>query len=204
MNVLLDNYTRVYTCCWYTYTRIFYWAIHTTLYRICCIEYTWLFVNAQCYVVWCISYFKCIFFWHSNILIARNQYNFLKSFKQFTQDCIVYVVLNTLYCLWTLNAMLYGVFSISNVFLFWHSNNLIARNQYNFLKTFKQFTRHCIVYVVLYTLDCLWTLNAMLYGVFRIGNVFFWHLNKFDGSKPTLFLKNIWKHRQIFFIHTIW
>ena len=27
------------------------WSIHTTLYRVCCIEYIWLFVNAQCYAV---------------------------------------------------------------------------------------------------------------------------------------------------------
>ena len=40
-----------------TYT----WAIHTTLYRVCCIEYTRLFVNTQFYAVLCISYFKCIF-----------------------------------------------------------------------------------------------------------------------------------------------
>ena len=35
------------------------WAIHTTLYRVCCIEYTWLFVNAQFYGVLCISHYKC-------------------------------------------------------------------------------------------------------------------------------------------------
>ena len=38
-----------------------YWAIHTTLYRVCCIEYFWLLVNAQFYAVLCMSYFKCIF-----------------------------------------------------------------------------------------------------------------------------------------------
>ena len=37
------------------------WAIHTTLYRVCCIEYTWLFVNAQFYAVLCISHSKCNF-----------------------------------------------------------------------------------------------------------------------------------------------
>ena len=43
-----------------TFKHIFFmWAIHTTLYRICCIEYTRLFVNAQCYTVLCIS--KCRF-----------------------------------------------------------------------------------------------------------------------------------------------
>ena len=29
------------------------WAIHTTLYHVCCIEYTWFFVNAHCYAVLC-------------------------------------------------------------------------------------------------------------------------------------------------------
>ena len=52
------------------------WTIQTTLYRVCCIEYTWLFVNAQCYDVLCILNSKCISFWHSNNLIARNQDNF--------------------------------------------------------------------------------------------------------------------------------
>ena len=37
------------------------WTIHTTLYRKCCIEYTWLFVNAHCYDVLCISNLKNIF-----------------------------------------------------------------------------------------------------------------------------------------------
>ena len=32
------------------------WALHMTLYRVCCIEYTWLFVNAQFYAVLCISH----------------------------------------------------------------------------------------------------------------------------------------------------
>ena len=37
------------------------WAIHTTVYRVCCIKYIWLFVNAQFYVVFCSSHSKCIF-----------------------------------------------------------------------------------------------------------------------------------------------
>ena len=36
------------------------WEIHTTLYRVCCIENIWLFVNAQCYAALYISYSKCI------------------------------------------------------------------------------------------------------------------------------------------------
>ena len=58
-----------------------YYAIHTTLYCVSCIEYTWLFVNAQFYAVLCISYSKCIFFWHSDNLIAQNQRNFLKTYE---------------------------------------------------------------------------------------------------------------------------
>ena len=37
------------------------WAIHTTLYRVCCIECTWLLVNAQLCAVLCISLSKCMF-----------------------------------------------------------------------------------------------------------------------------------------------
>ena len=74
------------------------WAIHTTLYRVCCIEYIWLLLKAQCYVILCISYSKCIFF-----LIHQNQHNFWKTYTNF-----------------------------------FHSYNLIARNQYNFKKKKKK------------------------------------------------------------------
>ena len=60
--------------------RIFSNAIYrqfTSLYRICCIEHTWLFVNAQCYALLCISYSKYIFLY----LIARNQQNFWKTYE---------------------------------------------------------------------------------------------------------------------------
>ena len=50
-----------------------------------CIVYvvlnTWLFVNAQFYVVLCISHWKCIF-WDLNNLIARNQHYFWKTFEK--------------------------------------------------------------------------------------------------------------------------
>ena len=44
----------------YTYTHFFIFGqlTHT---HVCCIEYTWLFANAQCYDVLCISNSKCIF-----------------------------------------------------------------------------------------------------------------------------------------------
>ena len=71
----------------------------------------------------------------------------LKSFKkvnnrghnigQFTRFCVVYVVLNTLDCLWTLNSMLYCILRIPNIFCFWHLNNLIARNQHYFCRTYE-------------------------------------------------------------------
>ena len=56
-------YQRQYSrfCIISIFLLIFIWAIHTTLYRVCCIEYTWLFVNAQFYAVLCISHSKCIF-----------------------------------------------------------------------------------------------------------------------------------------------
>ena len=52
------------------------WAIHTTLYGVYCMEYTWLFVNAQFYAVLCISHSKCF-----NNLIARNQHYFGKTYE---------------------------------------------------------------------------------------------------------------------------
>ena len=94
------------------------WAIHTTLYRVCCIEYTWLFVNAQCYAVLCISHSKCIFFLAFKQFDSTKPIQLLKTYGQFTPHCIMYVVLNTLGCLWTLNAMMYCVFRIPNVFFF--------------------------------------------------------------------------------------
>ena len=51
--------------------------------------------------------------------------------RQFTQLCIVNVVLNTLDRLQTSNAMLYFVFRIPNAF-FLHPNNFIGQKQHNF------------------------------------------------------------------------
>ena len=42
--------------------------------------------------------------------------------------------------------------------------------------SFGQFTRVCIVYVVLNILSSLWALNSMLYFTFQM-HFFFWHLN---------------------------
>ena len=70
---------------------------------------------------------------HFEIFVQKIKGKFI---RQFTRHCIVYVVLNTLGCLWTLNATLYCVFRIPNVLL-WHLNNLIARNQHNFWKTYE-------------------------------------------------------------------
>ena len=90
--------------CELTNCNVNIWAIHMTLYRVCCIEYSWLFVKAQYYAVLWISHSKCIFlafkqfdspkptqilkniwwhtdFFHSHNLIARNQYNFKKHMK---------------------------------------------------------------------------------------------------------------------------
>ena len=58
------------------------WAIHMTLCRVCCIEYIWLFANAQCYDVLCISTSKCIFFLLSNNLIAQDQQNIWKIYEE--------------------------------------------------------------------------------------------------------------------------
>ena len=60
--------------------------------------------------------------------------------------------------------------------------------------TIGQFTRLCIVYVVLTTLHCLWTLNSMLYSIFRIPKyLFFLAFKQFYSMKPILLLKNIKK-----------
>ena len=61
------------------------WAIHMTLYRVCCIEYTWLLLKAQCYAILCISYSKCIFFFCDTpkpTQLLKNIYKFF-SFIQF-------------------------------------------------------------------------------------------------------------------------
>ena len=48
-------------------------------------------------------------------------------------------------------------------------------------------------------------LCCIVYCVFRIPNVFFFlAFKQFDRPKPTLLLKNIWKHIHVFFIHTFW
>ena len=60
------------------------WAIHTTLYRVCCMEYTWLFVNAHFFAVLCIVHSKCIFFYYFlylNNFIARNQHCFRETYQ---------------------------------------------------------------------------------------------------------------------------
>ena len=62
------------------------------------------------------------------VSILQN-YSFRNIIGQFSQHCIVYVVLNTLGCLWTLNSILYCVHRIPNV--------LIARNQHYFWKTYE-------------------------------------------------------------------
>ena len=49
-------------------------------------------------------------------------------------------------------------------------------------------------------IGCLWTVNAKLYCVFRITNVFFfWHSNNLIARTPTQHLKNMWKHVHIHF-----
>ena len=49
--------------------------------RVCCIEYTWLFVNTQFITVLRILHFKCIFFGLLNNLTARNQHNFWETYE---------------------------------------------------------------------------------------------------------------------------
>ena len=72
----------------------------TTLHCVCCIEYTWLFVNAQFYAVLCISHSKCIFL----------------AFKQFDSTKPTILLKN----IW------------KHIQIFFHSHNLIAWNHYNF------------------------------------------------------------------------
>ena len=83
------------------------------------------------------TYFECYEF-DVNVVLILNATCTYKSIGQFTRFCIVYVVLNTLCFLWTLNSIMYSVFRIPNVFFFfWHSNNLIVRNQRKFWKTYE-------------------------------------------------------------------
>ena len=78
---------------------------------------------------------KRLYYVQTDIFI-KSIFVYLWTIKQFTRHCILYVVLNTLGCLWTLNSMLYCVFHIAYVF-FRHLNNLIARNQHYFWKTYE-------------------------------------------------------------------
>ena len=43
------------------YSMKYIWAIHTTLYHVCCIEYSWMFLNAQIYAV-CVFRIPNVFF----------------------------------------------------------------------------------------------------------------------------------------------
>ena len=59
------------------------------------------------------------------------------TFGQLTQLSIVYIVSNTLGSLLTLNAILYCVFRILNVFFFCLAFKQPSRNQQNFWKTYE-------------------------------------------------------------------
>ena len=94
--------------------------------------------------------------------VFDNLFDMLIAFGQFTLLCIVYVVLNTLDCIWTLIAMLCIVyfFGIQKVLLhetnttfeiqmktykhFFHSHYLTAWNQCNFWKTYEKNVYKCI------------------------------------------------------------
>ena len=73
----------------------------------------------------------------------------------------------------------------------------------NIKNVFGQFTRYCVVYVVLNTLGCLWTLNSMFYCVFRIGNVFFLTFKQGEfiwGGINITISTTIQKQQTIFFV----
>ena len=61
------------------------WAIHTILYRVCCSEYSWLFVNALFYAVLCIPHSKCIFLTFNQQHYFRKTYENIYTFCSFTQ-----------------------------------------------------------------------------------------------------------------------
>ena len=141
---------------------------------------------------------KTYTFFNAHNLITRNHYNFLKTFWA------IHMTLYRVYCI-EYNAMIYCVFRIPNVFR-WHSNNLIAWNQYNFLKTY------WLIHMTLYRVSCIeytWLFeNAQFYAVLCISYskcILTTAFKQFDSTKPTLFLKNIWKYIiHIFFIHIFW
>ena len=68
----------------YITTLKYMWAIHTTLYRVCCIEYIWLFVKARA-----VQFLKSI----STFLSFRQFYNtkliqLLNTYEQNVYTCI--------------------------------------------------------------------------------------------------------------------
>ena len=68
---------------------------------------------------------------------------------------------------------------------------------------FGQFSRHCIVYVVLNTFGCLWTRNSMLYCVFRIPNVFFSIQIIWKQKSNTTFEKHMKTHTHFYHSHNL-
>ena len=117
--------------------RHYIWAIHTALYRMCCIEYTWLFVNAQFYAVFCVFRIPNVYF------LAFNQFDISLAFKQFDSTKPIQLLKNmwaihtTLYRVCCIaytglfvnaqSMLMYCVFGFLNVF-FWHLKNLILKN----------------------------------------------------------------------------
>ena len=71
-----------------------------TLYRVGCIEYTWLFVNVQFYSVLCISHLKCFFFLAFKQFDSTKSIQLLKVYRIFT---------------WKLSTLLYNLPTIHSI-----------------------------------------------------------------------------------------
>ena len=165
-----------------------------------------LFVNAQFYVVLCISHWKCIFLTFKQfvspkaILLLRNIWKHIhihytyevwsKNYRyfhgksgHFQRNCKAprkRYKTTLLWCCWWFTCNKFAAFGCVVVDVFVYQAYYMG-NSYDIVS--------CM----------LWTLNSMLYYVFRIGNVFFFFLafKQFVSPKATLLLRNIWKHIHI-------
>ena len=61
LNVIKSTILKFNWIPWFSHNHNYIRAIHTTLYRVCYIEYTWIFVNVQFYAVLCIFFFFFFF-----------------------------------------------------------------------------------------------------------------------------------------------
>ena len=120
------------------------WTMHKTLYLVCCMLYWihFLFLNAKCYGVLCISYLKRQKAVRRTITVFINWFSSNKIKYTAEKSKFINCLCEQYYFeIWLVDSNHMEI--IKKIFSFrlqnyWHSHNLIAQNQYNFLKTFEK------------------------------------------------------------------